>query len=183
MTYAVLVVCTGNICRSPAVQHLLARSLDASVSVTSAGTRGLPGWPVDDRMASRLGADGVDVAGFRSRPLTARLMEDADLVLALTGAHRAAALDLFPARVRQTMTLGELSRLGSSLPAGAVAGSTDAVRLAGLLTSASAQRHLFLGQGADDDVPDPYRRPDREYDRAYAHLRGHVERLVSAVRG
>lgn len=183
MPYAVLVVCTGNICRSPAVQHLLARELDGTVTITSAGTHGLPGWPVDDRMAAKLADDGVDASAFRSRPLTEQMMADADLVLTLTAAHRAPALDLFPAAVRRTMTLGELSRLATEVPPGSVVGDTDAERLATLVPAALAQRHRFLGDGRDDDVPDPYQRSDDVYYLAYVHLRWHVHRLVTALRG
>ncbi|MCA5893009.1 low molecular weight phosphatase family protein [Isoptericola sp. NEAU-Y5] len=183
MTYGILVVCTGNICRSAAAEHLLARGLDDSVAPASAGTQGLPGWPVDPPVAARLAADGIDASAFRSRPLTAGMMAEADLVLTLTGAHRAAALELYPARVRQTLTLGELSRLASTLPAGAVSGSTDAERLAALVEAALARRPLFVGAGADDDVPDPYRRPDDEYERAYAQLSRHVDRLLTALHG
>lgn len=182
MAYSVLVVCTGNLCRSPAVQHLLADALDDSVDVTSAGTHGMPGWPIDDRMAARLADEGIDATAFRSRPLTADLMAGADLVIALTAAHRAPALDLFPAAVRRTVTLGELARLAHEVPPGSVVGRTDAERLAALVPAALAQRHRFLGAGQDDDVPDPYRRSDDVYRLAYAHLRWHVHRLVAALR-
>jgi protein-tyrosine phosphatase len=182
MTSSVLVVCTGNICRSPAVQHLLDDALDGSVTVSSAGTWGLPGWPVDPPMTARLIADGVAVTSFRSRPLTASMMAAADLVLTATAAHRAPALALHPAAVRRTITLGELSRLASRLPPGAVHGATDAERLASLVPAALALRPRFLGQDGDDDVPDPYGRADREYERAYARLRAHVGGLVAALR-
>lgn len=183
MTYSVLVVCTGNICRSPAAQLLLDRALDDSVHVSSAGTRGLPGWPVDDRMAAHLRDDGVRPESVRSRALTPALLADADLVLTLTAAHRAPALALHPSAVRRTVTLGELSRLAAELPRRTAVGSDDAERLAALVPAALALRPQFLGQDGDDDVPDPYGRPDDEYWRAYAWIRRHVGRLVSAVRG
>ena len=183
MSHEVLIVCTGNICRSPAAQHLLAAALDGSITLSSAGTHGLTHWPVDDRMASLLAADGIDVSGFRSRPLTGAMMADADLVLTLTAAHRAEALAQHPSAVRRTVTLGELSRLAAELPRGAVQGDTDGERLATLVPAALALRPRFLGQDGDDDVPDPYGRPDDEYWRAYAWIRRHVGRLVTSLRG
>jgi protein-tyrosine phosphatase len=175
-------VCTGNICRSPAVQHLLAQALDDTVTITSAGTNGMPGWPVDVRMAALLAAEGVDVSAFRSRPLTGQMVADADLILTVTAAHRAPALNLFPAAVRRTATLGELSRLAGEVPSGIVAGDTDAERLAALVPAALAQRYRFIGAGKDDDVPDPYLRSDDVYRLSYVHLRWHVQRLVAALR-
>ncbi|CAM3603262.1 arsenate-mycothiol transferase ArsC [Isoptericola cucumis] len=183
MTYSVLVVCTGNICRSPAAQHLLDRALDDSVAVSSAGTRGLPGWPVDERMAAHLRDDGVELGPFRSRPLTGEMMAGADLVLTVTAAHRASALALHPSAVRHTVTLGELSRLAAELPGGSVQGATDAERLAALVPAALALRPRFLGQDGDDDIRDPYGRPDDEYWRSYAWLRRQVGRLVTSLHG
>ncbi|MFF2451835.1 low molecular weight phosphatase family protein [Isoptericola sp. NPDC058082] len=182
MTYRILVVCTGNICRSPAVQLLLTRAVDDSVLVTSAGTAALPGWAIDDRMAAHLREDAIRTDAFRSRPLTADLMAGADLIVTATAAHRAPALALQPSAVRRTVTLGELSRLASHLPRGAAQGADDAGRLAALVPAALALRPRFLGQDGDDDVPDPYGRPDDEYWRSYAWLRHHVGRLVTSLR-
>jgi len=53
-TVKIVVVCTGNICRSPAMQLLLDEALDDSVEVTSAGTQGMPAWPISEPMARLL---------------------------------------------------------------------------------------------------------------------------------
>ena len=44
-TFSILTVCTGNVCRSPAVERLLASKLGPTVSVASAGTHALVGHP------------------------------------------------------------------------------------------------------------------------------------------
>ncbi|WP_159793742.1 arsenate reductase/protein-tyrosine-phosphatase family protein [Puerhibacterium puerhi] len=177
-----LCVCTGNICRSPAAEALLRRALDDSVVVSSAGTRGLPAAPVHEPMARLLAADGLDVSGFRSRALTARDVQSADLVLTLTAEHRSRVLELEPLALRRTVSLGELSRLAAEVPPGTITGATDAERLRSLVPAALALRHRFLGAGADDDVVDPYRLADEVYATSYAQITHHVARLATALR-
>jgi protein-tyrosine phosphatase len=82
----VLVVCTGNICRSPAVERLLAAGLGAAyrgrdtgglapaIEVASAGTGGMVGWPMPDEMAALVASRGVDPTGFEARQLTPGLV-------------------------------------------------------------------------------------------------------------
>jgi protein-tyrosine phosphatase len=180
--YSVLCVCTGNLCRSPALEALLARELDDTVIVSSAGTRGWTDAPVHEPMARMLSADGVDASAFRSRPLTAQHVRDADLVLALAAAHRAEVLEHEPVALRRTLTLGELARLAEAVPPGTVAGTTDAERLRSLVSAALARRHLFAGAHPDDDVLDPFRQPDDVYRTSYTQITGHVERLLKALR-
>lgn len=180
--YTVLCVCTGNICRSPALEALLARALDDSVVVRSAGTRGWADSPVHEPMARLLTADGVDVSAFRSRPLEAQHVREADLVLTLTAAHRAQVLEHEPVALRRTLTLGELARLAHAVQPGAVTGATDAERLRSLVSAAQARRHLFAGTHPDDDVVDPFRQVDEVYKASYAQITTHVGRLLGALR-
>ena len=70
--FAVLVVCIGNVCRSPAVEHLLRSALDgdSTVAVHSAGTRALVGQPVQPPMKRLLGRQGHTVDTFAARAVT-----------------------------------------------------------------------------------------------------------------
>ncbi|WP_050758277.1 low molecular weight phosphatase family protein [Xylanimonas cellulosilytica] len=174
-------MCTGNICRSPALELLLSTALDGSVTVTSAGTRGLPGWGVSPPMAALLAADGISADGFASRALTASDVRGADLVLTLTAAHRSRVLEDEPLALRRTLSLGELARLSSAVPVGAVVGADDAARLGSLVRASLAQRHRFPGAHSEDDVVDPYRLGDKVYAESYAQLTGHVGRIVGAL--
>ncbi|MEI2828096.1 MAG: hypothetical protein V9F04_18075 [Dermatophilaceae bacterium] len=107
----VLVVCTGNICRSPAGERLLRHLLprDRGIEVTSAGTYAVVGHPIEPSMARLLTADGVDVSGFAARRLTETLVAATDLVLTMETGHRTAVVhappagprpDLHPPRIR-----------------------------------------------------------------------------------
>ena len=89
----VLLVCTGNICRSPLAEALLERALRdraiAEVTVTSAGTGAWNGAPASEG-AYLVGLErGLDLSGHRARLLTRELVEQADLILTMARHHRA----------------------------------------------------------------------------------------------
>ncbi len=89
----VLLVCTGNICRSPLAEALLVRTLKErgieGVSVTSAGTGAWDGAPASEG-AYLVGLErGLDLSGHRARLLTRELVEQSDLILTMARHHRA----------------------------------------------------------------------------------------------
>jgi len=92
----VLILCTANVCRSPAAEALLraqlrARGLGRRVRVLSAGTTALPGAAPDPRMQTLAGELGVRLRGQRSRPLTPALLAEASAVYAMETSHLDAA--------------------------------------------------------------------------------------------
>ncbi|TCL78908.1 protein-tyrosine phosphatase [Curtobacterium sp. PhB142] len=112
---SILIVCEGNICRSPYVERVLRARLDAVLPgvfrVDSAGTAATAGTPMFPRSAAAVGQDGGDPDAFVSTPLTAAVLRDRDLVLTLERAHRAQVLDLAPHLLRRTFTIAEFDRL------------------------------------------------------------------------
>jgi protein-tyrosine-phosphatase len=93
MIQHVLLVCTGNICRSPLAEALLLRALQTrgieGVTVTSAGTGAWDGAPASEG-AYLVGLErGLDLSGHRARLLTRELVEQADLILTMARHHRA----------------------------------------------------------------------------------------------
>ena len=81
-TTRLLVVCLGNICRSPLAEGALRARIEASplagrVVVDSTGTGGWhAGEPPDRRAIACARGHGVDIAGLRARQLRARDFED-----------------------------------------------------------------------------------------------------------
>ncbi|MFF2371033.1 low molecular weight phosphatase family protein [Agromyces sp. NPDC058110] len=124
----VLVVCTGNICRSPVAEQVLTARLHAvgldGVQVSSAGTGALVGSPMTPEAAALSVRYGADPSGHLARQLTASLVQDADLVLTATRQHRARVAELVPRAARRAFTLREFSRVLAHL---AEEGELDAV--------------------------------------------------------
>ena len=145
----VLFVCTANICRSPFME-ITARELagpDAPVEFSSAGTHGFREYPMDSVMAGALTERGLSAEKFLSRPLTAALIEDADLVLTAEASHRAFILDDHAAAFRKVFTLGQVAEVVRNSPEG--------------LNGPELLRALGERRGASEprlDVRDPYGR-------------------------
>ncbi|MBI2497905.1 MAG: low molecular weight protein arginine phosphatase [Opitutae bacterium] len=91
----ILVVCTGNICRSPMAEGLLKHALAAqpeplkSLRVVSAGVATRAGEPVSENAVIALKKTGIDIAGHRSQPVTQELLDGALAVFGMTESHRA----------------------------------------------------------------------------------------------
>lgn len=181
MTFRILAVCTGNVCRSPAVEGLLHAALgaDPDVQVSSAGTGALVGHGVSEPMARLLRGAGALPEGFAARQLADDLVREAGLVLTATAAHRSEVVSLVPAAVRRTFTVRELGRLAERIPRGSLEGSTIAERLAALVAAVPAYR-AASAQGPLD-VVDPWRHPEGVYQRSFDEIFSAVLPLVGAV--
>jgi protein-tyrosine phosphatase len=89
MTYSVLFVCMGNICRSPTAdgvfrQKLVEHGLSDSVRVDSAGTHNYhPDSPPDERSQLHAFRRGYDLSNLRARQVTDEDYAQFDLILAM----------------------------------------------------------------------------------------------------
>lgn len=96
----VLIVCMGNICRSPMAegvlrQRLAERALPLPVEIDSAGTHSYHrGAPPDPRAQAATLRRGVDISGLRARRVTPEDFARFDLVLAMDDENHAALLEL-----------------------------------------------------------------------------------------
>lgn len=103
---AILVVCTGNICRSPTGERLLRKQLPG-VRVKSAGVNGLVKHPADTTAASIAGSHGVSLDGHTARQLTAEMARHYDLILVMESAHIAQVATIAPEVRGKTMLFGQ----------------------------------------------------------------------------
>lgn len=206
MALRILVVCTANICRSPATAELLRRKVadPALVDVSSAGVAALEGAAacvVSTNLVRGLHAAtdrpraGAPAQG--ARLVTAQLLLDADLVLALDRWHRAALAQLAPATRSRTFTLRQAARLAAQLrqqleagqlPLGAPPVPSDPQsRLAWLVTELDAARSSSPSgaAGADwhpDDVPDPHVVGFSVHPQALELIAQSVQEVAAAMR-
>ena len=97
----VLVVCSGNTCRSPMaaayLQQALAEAGAAGVRVESAGLHAVPGVPAAAEAREAVARDGLSLAAHRSRALDEATATGADLILAMTRAQAEELRQRFPA--------------------------------------------------------------------------------------
>jgi protein-tyrosine phosphatase len=109
MIRSVLMVCEGNVCRSPVAAALLAHEL-ADVEVTSAGTAALVGAPVDAVIGELAQAHGIALDSHVARQLDASLVRDADLILTMTLAQCDWVKAAFPSARGKVFRLCEQDR-------------------------------------------------------------------------
>ena len=118
--FTVLLVCTGNTCRSPMAAGILKKMLADEgidgVSVLSAGTAALEGMPATD-LAVETSADWqIDISGHRSQPVTDELVAQADLILTMTPEHREEVLSHDPSAASKTFLLKGFPGSGKNDP-------------------------------------------------------------------
>jgi len=178
---SILAVCTGNICRSPAVERLLASKLGPTASVSSAGTHALVGHPISEPMAALLRDGGVEPDGFEARRLSERMLKEADLVLAMTRAQRGLVVELWPAAVRRSFTLREFARLLGWVDPAALPAGTPADRLRAAIPLAAVQRGRERTSPDEDDVVDPFQLSDAVYADSFEQIATAVDALVYAI--
>jgi protein-tyrosine phosphatase len=150
----VLMVCTGNLCRSPMAEVVLRGKLQRAglgtvVAVDSAGTHGFKrGTPVDARALAQAGRRGYDLKGRKSRPLVDEDFTRFDLLLAMD--HK------------------NLDTLHDRCPA------TEHHRVATLLS--------FLPQAPVDEIPDPYYGSPAAFDLALDLIEPACDGVLAALR-
>jgi protein-tyrosine phosphatase len=151
--YAVAFVCSGNICRSPSAEVVLA----ARVAEAGLGDRvvlascGLGDWhvgqPMDERSARHLRGAGYDPDGHRARQVDPTWLERFDVLLAMDRGH-----------------LAGLDRLGDAAP--------GQVRLF----------RDFDPVGTGEDTPDPYYGGDAGFSEVLTMVERTCEQLLVALR-
>lgn len=183
-TYTLLTVCTGNICRSPAMDRLLALVLasEDGVAVRSAGTHAHLGDDIEPQMKDRLADYGADTEKFQAEQLSPEMVRAADLVLTATRGHVRDILTDVPESEQKVFTLREFVRLLDSLEDSVLADALDgsraaAEKLAALVELAAQQRDHAEAATESDDVVDPYMMPDDVFDESFTQVVEPIETL------
>jgi protein-tyrosine phosphatase len=182
----ILIVCTGNICRSPIAEGLLKAELlqrfgDGAPRVSSAGTAGWEGSPATPEGVDAAAELGVDISAHRARKVRGELLREADLIVCMAGEHRDRLTVQLPEVAGRTFTLKELVRLLEPQPPAAAEASpwTMAPRIA----RAHAMRQIDPTAHLDEDIADPLGQPMEAYRAIAWELEDWISRLAAGLYG
>lgn len=148
--YAVLMVCTGNICRSPTAEAVLREQvrqagLQDLVHVDSAGTHDYHvGAPPDHRSCRHASLRGYDLSGLRARQVHSLDFSRFDLILGMDGDHMELLAEQCPPEHRH-----KLRRLME-----------------------------FAAEGFGDDVADPYHGGQEGFEAVLDHVEAACQGLL-----
>ncbi|MEN9543515.1 MAG: hypothetical protein RLZZ598_348 [Pseudomonadota bacterium] len=151
----VLMVCSGNICRSPTAEEVLRAKLHRAglgqrVAVDSAGTQGLHAKePPDPRAQAHARRRGYDLSKLRARKVVAEDFARFHRIYAMDHGHLQWLQDKAPPDARARLAL-----LMSHSPTGVVGG----------------------------EVPDPYYGSDRDFERVLDCVEAACDELVRDLR-
>lgn len=108
MIKSILVVCVGNICRSPTAEALFkAKLADKGIKVSSAGLGALVDKPVDATATEVLTANGYGLADHKARQLTSSMLREAELILAMEARHVQSIHAMAPESRGKTLLIGK----------------------------------------------------------------------------
>jgi protein-tyrosine phosphatase len=182
-----LVVCTGNVCRSPYIERLLsARLAGTGIEVSSAGTDALAGSRMDPQVEKRLIRAGGDANGFVARQLTSKLVRRADLVLCATRSHRSTVVRAEPKGLRYTHNLADFSDLAAMMLTGRLEhlgeGRSDPSPVAQVAIAAGLHRDkVQTREIGEADIVDPFRRHGYLFDLMAEQVEGLLPSIVSVL--
>jgi protein-tyrosine phosphatase len=184
----VVMVCTGNICRSPLAEQFLAsqaREFSLPISVTSAGTHAMLGGKMPEEIGRILLASGESPAPHVPRQLTPEIILGADVILTATREHRKFAVSMAPRSATTTFTLRQFGRLLSGhallVESGELPPPTSPRNLIRELANI---RGLVMpaDRPEDDDIADPYHGTVEAYAAAGKMILEDIVALTQALR-
>jgi len=109
----VLVVCTGNSCRSILAEAYFRKRIEEEglkIEVRSAGTGAANGYPPADETVTTLQEEGISSANLFSKSVTEDLINWADIILVMEPIHKARIMDMVPGSGRKVFFLAEYDR-------------------------------------------------------------------------
>lgn len=175
----VLVVCTGNLCRSPMAEGLLRAHLERRDVVATVSSAGSMAWaaPLPTEAVSVMAALGIDISQHRPRALEAPLIERADLVLGMTRDHVARVRALAPDAADRAFLVAELVRLGERV--GPRRPGEEARTW--LRRVAAARPDAPVPGRAGDEVTDPLGGPIGAYRETASRLDAQLRRVADLL--
>ncbi|MBX4152191.1 protein tyrosine phosphatase [Paenibacillus sp. LC231] len=186
----ILFVCTGNTCRSPMAEGMLrklAKQRGIPLETKSAGVSAVDGMPVSHHAESILRDQDIQER-LVSKPLTANLVEWADLILTLTQSHKQYAIRQFPHAADKMHTLKEFVEddrrvLDDLREQDSLYAALELARSLGHdVSDRDRERLIELRQRIPSfDISDPFGGSREEYEATAAEIRTALFRLLDKL--
>ena len=178
----ILVVCTGNICRSAYLERRLEQVLAGTgIEVTSAGIGAMVGWPIDPGSAHELRRRGARTEDYAARQLTAPLIIEADLVLTASARHRGWVVQEVPRAFKYCLSWGDFVQRVEELDLVASGGPEPGTNWVAHVASLAAARRGRPASPEKLDIPDPYRRGPAQFAQMAARIEAGLPAVVAAL--
>ncbi len=106
----ILIICTGNTCRSPMAEGIfkaLIKDNNLNIQVSSAGTFAFDGDKVSDHSVTGLKKKGMDISNHKSTLVYEDLVIEADIILAMANTHKQNIIKKFPKVKNKVFLLNE----------------------------------------------------------------------------
>lgn len=111
----ILILCVGNICRSPIAEALLKQEFPEK-KIWSAGLGALVGSPADPLSVEVAAAHGVDMSAHRAQQLASWMCQAADLILVMEQFQKTEVEQQYPLVRGKVFRLGELGKFDIADP-------------------------------------------------------------------
>lgn len=179
----ILVLCTGNVCRSPYIERMLRRDVASlGIEVVSAGTGALAGQPMDPASLTLLDGQGIDGRDFVARQLTAEMVRDADLVIGAAREHVDAAARLHPKALRYAFALRDLGDLLDEASDDELAAGEGGPVARVAAAAVSSRGRVQPRRQEESTVLDPYRQGPQAFAAMAAQVGEALPVVVSSLR-
>ncbi|WP_353893171.1 low molecular weight protein arginine phosphatase [Proteinivorax hydrogeniformans] len=145
----ILIICTGNTCRSPLAAAYLNSITREDTKVESAGLMAVERLPASENSIKVADKENIDLSSHKSKQVDQQLIDNADLILTMTEGHKRNLLALFPQSEGKVYTLTEHSLKNSK-------------------DDKAAQ---------NGDICDPFGQSLAQYERCFRQIKQHLKHL------
>lgn len=105
----ILVLCLGNICRSPIAEALFKQKMPDK-HIHSAGIKAMVGWQADPNSVAVSKEHGIDISQHRAKQCTPEMVKKADLIIVMEQSQKKHMEQMYPTAHGKIFCLGQFGK-------------------------------------------------------------------------